>query len=77
MTAHDARLHAFRTDLADIRLKGEVAAERFVSGRPARIATSVADLRRAPRVDLGIDTQFLSGDDVLCSMKPTVGLGFR
>ena len=65
MTAHDARLHAFRTDLADIRLKGEVAAERFVTGRPARIAASVVDLRRAPRADSGIDTQFLSGDDVL------------
>ncbi|MBR2689597.1 MAG: C40 family peptidase [Aquamicrobium sp.] len=65
MTAHDARLHAFRTDLADIRLKGEVAADRFVSGRPARIATSVVDLRRTPRPDSGIDTQFLSGDDVL------------
>lgn len=65
MTARDARLHAFRTDLADIRLKGEVAAERFVSGRPARIAAAVADVRRAPRADSGIDTQFLSGDDVL------------
>lgn len=65
MTAHDARLHAFRTDLADVRLKGEVEAERFVTGRPAQIATSVADLRRAPRLDSGIDTQFLSGDDVL------------
>lgn len=65
MTAHDARLHAFRTDLADVRLKGEVAAERFVTGRAARIATSVADLCRAPRLDSGIDTQFLSGDDVL------------
>lgn len=65
MTARDARLHAFRTDLADIRLKGEVAAERFVTGRPARIAVTVADVRRAPRADSGIDTQFLSGDDVL------------
>ena len=65
MTAHDARLHAFRTDLADIRLKGEVAAERFVTGRPARISVAVADLRRAPRADSGIDTQFLFGDEVL------------
>lgn len=65
MTAHDARLHAFRADLADIRLKGAVTAERFVTGRPARIAASVVDLRRAPRADSGIDTQFLFGDDVL------------
>ncbi|SFN81084.1 Cell wall-associated hydrolase, NlpC family [Mesorhizobium sp. NFR06] len=65
MTARDARLHAFRSDLADARLKGEVAAERFVSGRPARITASVADLRKAPRPDAGVNTQALFGDDVL------------
>jgi cell wall-associated NlpC family hydrolase len=65
LTARDARLHAYRTDLADTRLKGEVAADRFVEGRPARIVTSVADVRKAPRADAGIDTQFLFGDDVL------------
>ncbi|TIW61566.1 MAG: NlpC/P60 family protein [Mesorhizobium sp.] len=65
MTARDARLHAFRSDLADARLKGEVTAERFVAGRPARIAVPVADVRKAPRPDAGINTQFLSGDDVL------------
>lgn len=65
MTAHDRRLHAFRPDLADIRLKGEVEAERFVAGRPARIAISVADLRAAPRPDSGMNTQLLHGDEVL------------
>ncbi len=65
MTAHDARLHAFRADLADARLKGEVSAERFVSGRPARIAVPVADIRRAPRPDAGVDTQLVCGDGVL------------
>jgi cell wall-associated NlpC family hydrolase len=65
LTARDARLHAFRSDLADARLKGEVAADRFVSGRPARITTSVADLRKAPRPDAGVNTQVLFGDDVL------------
>jgi len=65
LTARDARLHAFRSDLADARLKGEVAAERFVTGRPARITASVADLRKAPRPDAGVNTQALFGDDVL------------
>ncbi|UCI07490.1 NlpC/P60 family protein [Mesorhizobium sp. B1-1-8] len=65
MTARDARLHAFRSDLADARLEGEVAADRFVAGRPARITASVADLRKAPRPDAGIHTQALFGDDVL------------
>ena len=65
LTARDARLHAFRSDLADSRLKGEVAADRFVTGRPARITASVADLRKAPRPDAGVNTQILFGDDVL------------
>lgn len=65
LTAHDARLHAFRSDLADSRLIGEVTAERFVAGRPARISASVAEVRKGPRPDAGINTQFLFGDDVL------------
>ncbi len=65
MTARDARLHAFRSDLADARLKGEVSADRFVAGRPARITASVADIRKAPRPDAGVNTQVLFGDDVL------------
>ncbi|TPN68058.1 NlpC/P60 family protein [Mesorhizobium sp. B1-1-1] len=65
LTARDARLHAFRPDLADARLKGEVAADRFVAGRPARISIPVADIRKAPRPDAGVNTQALFGDDVL------------
>ncbi|ESW70395.1 NlpC/P60 family protein [Mesorhizobium sp. C277A] len=65
MTARDARLHAFRSDLADARLKGEVSADRFVTGRRARITASVADVRKAPRPDAGVNTQVLFGDDVL------------
>ncbi|MEW9807264.1 C40 family peptidase [Mesorhizobium sp. ZMM04-5] len=64
MTAHDKRLHAFRPDLADARLQGKVAAERFVDGRPARIVQPVADLLREPRPDAGLDTQLLCGDAV-------------
>lgn len=64
MTAHDPRLHAFRADLADARLEGEVAAKRYVAGRPGRIEASVVDLRKAPTLDAGIDTQLLRGDDV-------------
>lgn len=65
MTARDARLHAFRSDLADARLKGKVSADRFVTGRPARITASVTDVRKAPRPDAGVNTQVLFGDDVL------------
>ncbi|QPC94928.1 NlpC/P60 family protein [Mesorhizobium sp. INR15] len=65
MTTRDARLHAFRSDLADARLSGDVSADRFVAGRPARVTAPVADVRKAPRPDAGINTQFLLGDDVL------------
>lgn len=60
----DTRLNAFRPDLADSRLKGQVEAGRFVDGRQARVAASVADLRRAPRPDSGLDTQLLRGAPV-------------
>jgi cell wall-associated NlpC family hydrolase len=60
----DTRLHAFRPDLADIRLRGEVDAARFVEGREARIGVAVADLHEAPRPDAGLSTQALHGDDV-------------
>jgi cell wall-associated NlpC family hydrolase len=64
LTARDARLHAFRPDLADDRLRGEVAAERFVAGQPARIVAAVADIRKAPAPDAGVNTQALFGADV-------------
>ncbi len=69
MTAHfsglDARLNAFRPDLADARLQGRVEAGRFVAGKPARISVPVADVRKAPKPDAGVNTQFLHGDEVL------------
>lgn len=64
MTAYDKRLHAFRPDLADAKLKGEVAADRFVIGSPARIVAPVADMLAEPRPDAGLNTQLLRGDDV-------------
>lgn len=60
----DRRLNAVRTDLADARLEGRVAAERFVEGHPARVTAPVVDVHAAPRADAGIDTQFLAGDMV-------------
>jgi len=69
LTVRDTRLHAFRADLADARLEGEVVAERFVAGTPARIVVPVADVLKAPRPDSGINTQFLFGDDVLVFEK--------
>lgn len=64
MTEHNPRLNAFRDNLADVRLQGSVNAERFVAGEPAKIAVPVADLRRRPDANAGLDTQLLLGQDV-------------
>jgi cell wall-associated NlpC family hydrolase len=64
MTALDRRLHAFRDDLADIRLSGQVKALDYVEGQPARISVPVVDLLREPQAEAAMDTQFLLGDDV-------------
>ncbi|MCW4115977.1 C40 family peptidase [Aurantimonas sp. MSK8Z-1] len=58
------RLNAFRDDLADARLEGQVAAARFVAGRPARVTAAVAPLRRQPRADAPLDTEALHGEAV-------------
>ncbi len=64
MTAPDPRLNAYREDLADARLRGQVEAAEFVAGKPGRIAVPVADIRRAPDASSGLDTQFLLGEHV-------------
>jgi hypothetical protein len=64
MTDLDPRLHAFRDDLADARLKDRVAAPRYAEGRLAGVVRGVADLRRAPAAASGLDTQLLFGETV-------------
>lgn len=64
MTALDKRLNAFRPELADLRLQGNVEASRFVEGKRMQVATPVLDMRNAPRADAGLDTQLLLGDAV-------------
>lgn len=61
----DPRLHAFRSDLADIRLKGRVEAARFVRGAQYRITAPVVDVRHGPHGGSGMDTQLLLGTDIL------------
>ncbi len=60
----DRRIHAYRPDLADERLKGRVEANRFVSATPARIISPVARLFRRPAPDAPLDTEGLRGDAV-------------
>ena len=62
MTDLDPRLHAFRPDLADARLKGEVEAVRFVEGRPRRVIAAAAPMKRTPRPDAPLDSEVLCGE---------------
>lgn len=60
----DRRLHAFRPDLADIALKGEVDAQRFITPEPAMIIQPVVALRPRPDQAVGIDNELLLGEEV-------------
>ena len=60
----DRRLHAFRPDLADLALKGQVEADRFVSPQPAIINRPVVALLPKPDLTIGIDTELLMGEEV-------------
>lgn len=60
----DRRLNAFRTDLAEKRLEGQVEALRFVEGKPARVGASNVAMRPQPSLTSGIDTELLFGEPV-------------
>jgi cell wall-associated NlpC family hydrolase len=61
----DKRLNVFRPDLADSRLQGKFAAERFVEGRATRVGVAVASVHREPHFDAMQITQALPGEDVI------------
>ncbi|HEY5080743.1 MAG TPA: NlpC/P60 family protein [Bauldia sp.] len=58
----DPRLHAYRPDLADARLKGKVAAARFVAGQPHRVTAPSAPVKRTPGADAALDSEALRGE---------------
>jgi cell wall-associated NlpC family hydrolase len=60
----DRRLHAFRPDLADRALRGQVESERFVAPEAAMVAWQVAALRPKPDLSAGIDTELLMGEEI-------------
>jgi len=65
MAGPDPRVHAYRPDLADLRLKDRVEAERYVEGTPRRVTAPSAPLRRAPSPDAPLDTEALGGERVM------------
>lgn len=60
----DKRLHAYRSDRADIALKGRVQAAEYVSGTPAVVARPVTDLKVAPQESAEAGSQLLLGETV-------------
>ena len=60
----DPRLTPARPDLADIRLRGLVEAERYVAGQARRVAVPTAPLRRVPRPEAGFETEAVMGDAI-------------
>ncbi len=65
MSPLDHRLHAYRGDLADIRLKNQVNARIFVEGRPAQIAVHFADMLEEPREGSALMRQAIFGEAVV------------
>lgn len=58
----DRRLNAFRPDLAETALEGQVEAERFTEGEQAHVVVPVLDIRPRPDLSAGIDSQVLFGE---------------
>lgn len=61
----DPRLHAFRDDLADARLRGRVEAPRFVEGVPGRVIVGRAPVRKEPAADAELLTFYHYGEPAL------------
>ena len=61
----DARLHAWRDDLAAEALRGRVDAPRFAAGEEFHVVVGCADLRRAAREDAPLESQLLLGEGFL------------
>ncbi len=61
----DPRLNAYRGDLADERLRGVVAAPRYVAGREARVVAGRAPVWRRPAAGAEIDNFYHYGERVL------------
>ncbi len=62
MTDLDPRLNAFRPNLADARLKGKVAAARFVEGQKRRVTAAAAPLKHVAAADAATASEVLRGE---------------
>lgn len=61
----DKRLNAYRADLADMRLRGTVAAPRYVEGKKARVVVGRAPVRPRPDPQAEVSTFYHYGEMLL------------
>lgn len=61
-SALDGRTHAYRADLADIRLRGKVASAAFVDGKPRQVRAAALPLRERPDMRAGLANEALFGE---------------
>ena len=64
MELHDPRLHAYRPDLADEKLRGQVDASNFVAGSPYRVSRGVLALRSGPSDEARLGSELIFGEGV-------------
>ncbi len=64
MDLPDPRLHAYRPDLADEKLRGRVEARRFTAGEPWHVASGVLSLRTGPSRDARLGSELIFGEGV-------------
>jgi cell wall-associated NlpC family hydrolase len=60
----DPRLNAFRPDLADERLRGQVKTSRYVTGQEAIVTTGLEPVRREPSPHAPLDTFYHYGEPI-------------
>ena len=62
MSTLDARLHAYREDIADARLEGRVEAARFVAGARRQVIRGAIPLRKNPTPGTTLVSELLFGE---------------
>ncbi len=60
----DRRVNAYRDDLAAASLKGQVDVPNYSDGEKRQVIAGSAQLRKAPRFDAPLETEFLFGEAV-------------
>jgi len=71
----DTRLNAYRPDLADSRLKGQVEAGKFVDGEILTVVEPRIGLRSRPDIEAGFITEALLGSRVRVFERDGAGAG--